>query len=233
MIQYHDHHIIQQAAFTRLNTQTFGEVTRKNTFRLQPLNSVQDSFYLCFRTAADSRDIGQRPTKPACRLQRLGQRIGDHPVSRVKDRQINLAQHKLDKTFRTGLGKIGKRVPVGISRAAALFTAIIQRRRLISVFNIGVGGRVIRDGSAFGHVTVKAAVFGNSIRLAAAVIPGITGRAGASFGWYLVISIKFNERIIQRLFLKKGGNIQIRHLQQLDRLLQLGSHNKRLFLLDL
>ena len=58
MIQYHDHHIIQQAAFTRLNTQTFGKVTRKNSFRLQPLNSVQDSLYLCFRTAADSRDIG-------------------------------------------------------------------------------------------------------------------------------------------------------------------------------
>ena len=126
MIQHNGHHRIQQPAFTGLDTQAFGQIAGKHPFRLQPLYCVQHGLYLGLITPAGGGNVGQRATKPACWLKRFGKCIGDDPRARLENGQIDLTKNEFNKAFRAGFRKVGKRIPIGISRAAALLFTIIQ-----------------------------------------------------------------------------------------------------------
>ena len=69
---------------------------------------------------------------------------------------------------------------------------------------------------------------------------GLFGRGSANVGCaevggagVIIASFHLYERVFKSLILKIIANIEIRHLQQLDGLLQLWGHDKRLLLLDL
>ena len=241
IVEHGLHGRIAAVALLQLQHQAFAHVAGEHAGGLEPLKPGQHPLHHRLGAAQPLGDFGDRGAQIAALVHAADQGVGDQPFSRSEPRHGRL----IAEDFRQGafLGDAAvDALAVGVERAAAVGLGPVHRPA-------GVADRAARDrflsriasiasGSIAGRgVGVKIVVAGVEIGFGPAA-GDFVGKSVAQrrFGhWRLTVRLAValvagEQRIALDLGLHIGFEFEIRQLQQLDRLLQLGRYDQRLAL---
>ncbi len=198
------HRRVEAVALLELDGQALGKRAGEDAGRVEMLQPAQGRLDAGDGTAEQPGDGGKVGGEISGLVDEVDEMGGDQPVGGLLDLDRELRQEMLAQGLRPHQGLVEPRQVVPTARGAA-------------APGLGVAGVVeIAFALAAGHVVPET----RWPRRASATAGGL----GASAG----VSSALEQRILLDLALDIGRELEIRQLQQLDRLLQLRRHHQRL-----
>ena len=241
------HRRIEAVALLELDRQAFGEIARAHARRIEALHDVEHRLDFGRRRAELVGHRREIAGEVAGLVDHVDQVLPDHPPDRIDDRQRQLPGQMIGER-RRGRHE-GLQIVIAVLAAAAADTGPVRRgrgrirtgpraglARIVGKFVFEIGAEPLLDRAAAGLQAFVDAVRGAADvhgRIALAVelrgdrLGGAIDHARLAFGGAL------EQRVLFELPFDVGGQIQVRELQQLDRLHQLRRHHERLALAHL
>ena len=219
----------------QLEREAFGERAREHPSRLEALHAHEHALDAFDGGAEPVGDLGDRAVEVSGLVQAVDQRCADNALGRISEEDRGLTLKMVAQA--EGLGDIGFEVGgfagvradaearPGVGAQAVGWGGLERRRsavRVEGVVDLGaeIGGEA--PGVRLERLARPVAGLGWRIRDARAVL-----RLGV---WILALLRTLEQRIARQFVLDELGQLEVGHLQQLDRLQQLRRQNHSLTL---
>ena len=223
VVQQGPHGRVQAVAFSQLQRQALRQAAGEDAGRVETLQDLQDRLDPFLRTAQGRGQLGQGPGDVARLVQQVDQVQADQPVHWVRQLDCELLQQVLPER-RFLAEPLIQALAVVRRRAAATRGAgqvaegAVGRAVVVKLLRV----RVERRLRLFGHLVGRGQAGGILVRRCRLVFR----KRGVRLG--VAPLLAFQKRVRFELAFDEFGQLDVRQLQQLDRLLQLRRHHKAL-----